>query len=211
MPVAQRIAVPKVKHFGFYFDIRRGFADIADAKNMPAPGKTKLARGIVSGIATYCGQNSLYCITNGNQEELVVTFYEQLSGLGEMLYLYENSKEFFIKNSKFLSKIDTSKPHRLFATFTGGNSILASRVANFITLKLKEYEFQRIVWNTWSWLPQSFSFCLVKNYVVRLDLITGDVKSFATTLSQVELFFKNTEFVTDNRFAVRDSIEKWLR
>ncbi|WP_039054855.1 hypothetical protein [Enterobacter sp. Bisph1] len=211
MPVIQKMPVPKVKHFGFYSDIYRGFADIAGEKNMPEPAKTRLYKGVVSGTAGQSGNNNLYCITEGRQEELIVTFYEQLSGTGEMVYLYDKNAPFFTANSKFLSKIDTDKPHRLFATFTGGNSLFASRAASFVREKLKPYTFQSVVWNSWSWLPQRFSFCMPKSYVIRLDLKTGDVRSFNTHHPQVERFLTRKEFLSDNRLAVRTRLQFWLR
>ncbi|WP_039054858.1 hypothetical protein [Enterobacter sp. Bisph1] len=211
MPITQKIPVPQVKHFGFYFDIDRGLADIAGKKNMPVPEKTRLGKGALSGTAGQSGSNNLYCMSDGHQDELIVTFYEQLSGYGELIYLHENSEDFFTQNSKFLAKIDISKPHRLFATFTGGNSLLASRAARFVSEKLKPYTFQSVVWNTWSWLPQAFSLCLIKNYIVRLDLTTGNVKSFATSYDQVDKFTRRKGFILHNRNAVRENLEKWLK
>ncbi|WP_039054857.1 hypothetical protein [Enterobacter sp. Bisph1] len=211
MPVTQRMSVPKVKHFGFYFDIDSGFADIAGKKNLPVPAKTLLTKGAVYGTADETGNNNLYSFTDGFQDELIITLYEQLSGTGEMVYLHENNPDFFTKRSKFLSKIDPIRPHRLFATFTGGNSLWASHAARFVGQQLKQYDFQSVVWNTWSWLPPRFSFCMLTSYVVRLDLKTGDVKSFKTNCGQVERFLLRNNFLEYNRLAVRESRNCWLR
>ncbi|WP_039054856.1 hypothetical protein [Enterobacter sp. Bisph1] len=211
MPASKRMPVPKVKHFGFYFDIDRGFADITDEKNLPIPEKTLLSEGVNSGIAGQTEYNNLYCISTGFQDELIIAFYEQLSGYGELIYLHEDNTEYFTECSKFLSKIDISKPHRLFATFTGGNALLASRAARLVTLQLKDYTFQRVVWNTWSWLPPIFTVCVIKEYVVRLDLNTGDVKSFATNYNQVERFIRRKGFAVDICFAAREKLDKWLK
>lgn len=214
MPISQRLSDPKVKHFGYYNNINLGFSSITERENMPKPEKTLLGTGFIAGKRDSTLYKKLYCLSDGMQEELVMTIYEQLSGVGWIFRFHEKTPQAVRILAQVLNEINTETPQRFYATFTGGSAFCNSGLAQIIISLLKPFHFKSIAWNTWSWLPNNLALCGTNSYVVSLDLRAGNVKSFATSFHEVELFVNRNDFLEQNRNVTKESavqlLKNWL-
>lgn len=208
MMQAKRLAVPKTVHKGYYRNVGEGFADIANEKNMPAPEKTLLNVGKVSGNDA---DHNLYCFSDGRANELVVTIYNQIAKNGSLVYLSEKGPDLSAKIHDFFKTLPTDQPSRIFVTLTGGDAFSISPLGRRVQEMLRPYPIYKLTWNTWSWLPHSRAICGSNSYIVKLDLRSGNVKSFATSFNQVKEFACRNDFLELNRKSHSERGKSWLK
>jgi len=192
----KRLVVPKTAHKGYYRNVDDGFRDIANAKNMPTPEKTILNSGRVSGSDA---DHNLYCFSNGKANELIVTIYNQMAKNGCVVYLSEKDPDLSGVIHDFFKALPTDQPNRIFVTLTGGDTFSISPLGWKVKEMLRPYPIYKLTWNTWSLLPHGLAFFGSNSYIVKLDLRSGNVESFATSFNEVQRFVNRNDFLALNR------------
>jgi len=212
----QRLPQPIIRHRGYFSSFRGGLSDIGVLKNSSQPENTLIYPGSMRGKYKTGLNDSVYCIGDGFESELIVTIYEQLSKRGIILYLKENSRIKGVLDDivSFLASFDENSGKRIFVTFTGGatlsRNILASQVLNIIS----SVNVINVTWNTWHLLPNKWR-CFHTCWVVRLDLNSGNVSSFETSFSELNYFVNQNNFLIKSRLLREQRskafIDDWFR
>jgi hypothetical protein len=210
------LAVPMVKHSGFFYNLDEGFSSIASKRSLPQPEKTLLRQGVLKVMNTKDDKSVLYCFSDGLQDDLIVTVYEQMSKSGLHVYLKDKAlfHQVFREAYEFISQFDTVVAKRIFVTFTGGATLSQHFLATLVQNTLKTKKLVNFGWNTWHWIPNNWMSCSRNSYIVKLDLAHGHVKSFETSFSTLNRFINQSGFIDINRkVRVRhgiNSIDSWF-
>lgn len=212
-----RLAPPIVKHSGYYSSINLGFSDLAATKNQVQPENTLIIVGSIKGKYNAGAANHIFCISDGHQEEIIVTVYDQLSKRGMIVYLRENEQlgSVFLEIKTFVKSFEEASVKRIFVTFTGGATLSSNPLASQVSAIFSGLKSVSMSWNTWHWLPNKWRLCCYNSWIVKLDLNNGNVKSFETPFSQVNRFVSQSGILTYSR-ALRknksnDFVDDWFR
>lgn len=212
-----RLSQPIIRHCGYFSSFRGGLYNIGTLKSSTQPENTLIYSGTMRGKYKPGLNDSVYCISDGFESELIVTIYEQLSKRGMVVYLKEAERMKGVLDDiiSFLTSCDGTSAKRIFVTFTGGatlsRNLLSSQVLNIFS-PLNVVNFS---WNTWHVLPNKWRFCCHTCWVVRLDLNSGNVSSFETSFTEINGFVNQNNFLIKSRQLMEQRrhafIDGWFR
>lgn len=202
---------PKVQHFGFYPRLNNGLEVIAGKNFSIHPETTLISGGWLRGVKNMQPDNSLYCFSYNLDDEVAVTIYETLSGRGGVFIVKRDVGGYMARIHEFFDSRPNDGQHYYTATITGCDALSFNPAGKQVHAVLIQHGVKNIIWTTWSWLPNKWSWCGGTAYIVRLNLTTGNVRTFTTGIQEVKAVMSRSGFDMFSEKRQNTTTLAWLK
>ncbi|MCS2163751.1 hypothetical protein MUU47_22005 [Scandinavium sp. H11S7] len=202
MPVTNQLPSPVVRCHGYFNNVYSGLSSIQGGKRGFQPENTLIVPGGLRGTFDYSSEEALYCISDGTEDDVIISIYDQISKRGGIFYIKESVQGKGGQCSElesFISLLQNIDIKRIFVTITGGATLSRNSLVKSAQTQLKKLKVIKTTWNNYLWIPNKWRYCCHHCWIVKLDLSNGAVKSFRTSYVAVNSFMNNDDFLRISR------------